>query len=150
MLGTGLWITRFGFRKHPYASDHKLTALFALTRKAWQVKYHGEKINAFGSSDLVLNAQVNSPVLNNFFGFGNGTIMDKSKPCKFLQGALQICRSRLPGKKKIFWKIESLGWPYLFPLLEQVLLTTMNIYWVSLPWRVLIQLRCILPKLMRV
>ena len=73
MLGTGLWITRFGFRKDPYASDHKLSALFAIMRKAWQVKYQGAQINAFGSFDLLFNAQVNNPVLNNFFGFGNST-----------------------------------------------------------------------------
>jgi hypothetical protein len=69
MIGTGIWLTRFGFRKDPYASDHKLSALFAVTRKAWQIKYHGEQIHALRSFDLIFNAQVNSPTLNNFFWF---------------------------------------------------------------------------------
>ena len=34
MAGTGFWITRFGFRKDPHASDHELSALAGLQRKA--------------------------------------------------------------------------------------------------------------------
>ena len=33
MVGTGFWITRYGFRKAPYASDHELTALVCLSQK---------------------------------------------------------------------------------------------------------------------
>jgi hypothetical protein len=106
MIGTGLWITRFGFRKYPYASDHRLTAMFAITRKAWQVKYHGEQIHAFGSYDLIFNAQVSNPVLNNFFGFGNSTTLDKSKPVSFYRVRYKFAETDILLRKKYFGKLS--------------------------------------------
>ena len=106
MVGTGLWLTRFGFRKQPYASDHRLTALFALMRKAWQVKYHGEQIQVFRSTDVIFNGQVSSPVLNNFFGFGNGTVIDKSKPISFYRVRYKFAEGDILLRKKYFGKLN--------------------------------------------
>ncbi|HKZ68125.1 MAG TPA: BamA/TamA family outer membrane protein, partial [Chitinophagaceae bacterium] len=106
MVGTGVWRTRFGFRKQPYASDHRLTALFALTRKAWQVKYHGEQIHIFRSTDLIFNAQISSPVLNNFFGFGNGTVIDKSKKISFYRVRYKFAEGDILLRKKYFGKLS--------------------------------------------
>ncbi|MGK2860570.1 MAG: BamA/TamA family outer membrane protein, partial [Chitinophagaceae bacterium] len=114
LVGTGLWITRYGFRKQPYASDHKLTALFALARKAWQVKYHGEKIKAFGLADIVLNAQINNPVLNNFFGFGNGTLLDKSKHVSFYRVRYKFAEADFLVRKRYFGKLNFLAGPSVF------------------------------------
>jgi outer membrane protein assembly factor BamA len=83
MLGTGFWFVNYGFRKEPYASSHRLTTLFALSRNAWQAKYNGELVNVFGKNDLLINASVIDPVLNNFYGFGNRTVIDKSKESEF-------------------------------------------------------------------
>ena len=102
MAGTGIWITRYGFRKQPYASDHRLSALFALTRKAWQIKYHGEQIHVFRSTDLVLNGEVNNPVLNNFFGFGNSTKIDKSKHISFYRVRYKFAEADILFRKKYF------------------------------------------------
>ena len=99
-------ITRYGFRKQPYASDHRLTALFAVMRKAWQVKYHGEQIHIFRSTDLIFNAQVSSPVLNNFFGFGNGTVIDKSKPVRFYRVRYKFAEGDILLRKKYFGKLS--------------------------------------------
>ena len=114
MAGTGLWITRFGFRKKPYASDHRLTALFALMRKAWQVNYHGEKIQAFRSTDVVLNALVNSPVLNNFFGFGNSTKIDKSKSISFYRVRYKFAEADFLFRKRYFGKLNFLVGPTFY------------------------------------
>lgn len=114
LLGTGLWITRYGFRKQPFASDHQLTALFALARNAWQVKYHGEKIGALGFPDIVLNAQINNPVLNNFFGFGNGTTLDNSKPVSFYRVRYKFAEADLLVRKRYFGKLNFLLGPSIY------------------------------------
>ncbi|MGZ8549016.1 MAG: metallophosphoesterase [Chitinophagaceae bacterium] len=114
MVGTGLWLTRFGFRKHPYASDHRLTALFALMRKAWQVKYHGEQIHIFRSTDLILNGQISNPVLNNFFGFGNGTAIDKSKPISFYRVRYKFAEGDILLRKKFFGKLSFSAGPTVY------------------------------------
>ena len=114
MLGTGIGITRFGFRKTPFASDHRLGALFALSRKAWQLKYHGEVIKAFAATDIVLNAQINNPALNNFFGFGNGTVLDESKPVKFYRTRYKYVEADAFLRKKYFNKLSILVGPSFF------------------------------------
>jgi hypothetical protein len=114
LLGTGLWITRFGFRKEPYASDHRLTALFALARKAWQLKYHGELIHAFRSTDVILNAQVSNPVLNNFFGFGNNTVIDETKAIRFYRVRYKFAEADILLRKKYFGKLSMAVGPTIF------------------------------------
>jgi hypothetical protein len=114
MIGTGLWLTRFGFRKDLYASDHRLSALFAIMRKAWQVKYHGEQIHAFRSYDVIFNAQVNSPVLNNFFGFGNSTLLDKSRPVRFYRVRYKFAEADILLRKKYFGKLSLLVGPTFY------------------------------------
>ncbi|HUM64847.1 MAG TPA: BamA/TamA family outer membrane protein, partial [Chitinophagaceae bacterium] len=114
LLGTGLWITRFGFRKRPFASEHKLSALFALARKAWQVKYHGELISVFAGTDIVLHGQINSPALNNFFGFGNGTTLDDSKPARFYRTRYKFAEADIMLRKKYFGKLSFLVGPSVY------------------------------------
>lgn len=80
LLGVGFWIRRFGFRKVPYAYDHKFGTLIAPSRDAaYQFKYRGEMNQLFGKKDLVINAEFVNPTLNSFFGIGNTTEFDKDK-----------------------------------------------------------------------
>ena len=80
LLGLGFSKRTYGFRKLPYATDQKLTTLFAVTQAAYQAKYKGIFNKVFFKNDIVVNAAVVRPTLNNFFGFGNSTILDKTKP----------------------------------------------------------------------
>ena len=73
LVGIGFQRKTFGFRKEPYASFQKLTTLYATTFHAYQVKYTGEFNELLGKSDLLINAQLVEPSLNNFFGLGNNT-----------------------------------------------------------------------------
>jgi hypothetical protein len=114
MVGTGIWVTRFGFRKQPYASDHNLSALFALARKAWQLKYHGEIIHAIRSTDIILNAQISNPVLNNFFGFGNSTVIDESKPVRFYRVRYKSAEADILFRNKYFGKLGFSVGPTIF------------------------------------
>ncbi len=114
MAGTGLWITRYGFRKVPYASDHQFTALYSFLGKALQFKYHGEKVDAFANLDLVFNAQVNSPALNNFFGFGNNTVIDKSKPMSFYRVRYKFAEGDMLIRKKVFSLLSVAAGPSMY------------------------------------
>jgi hypothetical protein len=75
LLMVGLGFTRkvYGFRKEPYSSAQKLTTLYAVNRKAYKIRYTGEFNEILGKSDILIDAQLVEPALNNFFGLGNNT-----------------------------------------------------------------------------
>jgi hypothetical protein len=102
LLGTGFQFINYGFRKEPYANSHNLIALFALTRKAYQIKYNGELIHALGKTDLLLNAWLTDPVLNNFYGFGNSTKIDPAKPPTFYRVRYREAGAEILFRKKPF------------------------------------------------
>ncbi len=77
MAGLGAWRRTYNFRKVPYESDNKLTALFAFARQAFQIKYRGAFIQSIGPYDLLINADLQRPALRNFFGYGNDTKQEK-------------------------------------------------------------------------
>ncbi|MGK2862841.1 MAG: BamA/TamA family outer membrane protein [Chitinophagaceae bacterium] len=83
-LGGYMKIIRHGFRKTPYKNSHTITLNQALASKAFNFSYNAEFISVFGkNSDLLFETDINSPTITNFFGFGNATIYDKTKPGKF-------------------------------------------------------------------
>jgi hypothetical protein len=114
LLGTGFWFNNFGFRKVPYASAHRLTALAAVARKAYQVKYNGELIHALGKTDILLNAHVSSPVLNNFYGFGNSTIKDPAKPDRFYRVRYRQAEAEILFRRKPFSIVNVIFGPSVF------------------------------------
>ena len=83
LLGIGFTSKKFGFRKNPYASLQKLTTLAAINRGAFQVKYDGIFNQLLGKNDLVLNGELVTPTLANFFGYGNESKYDKNLPLNF-------------------------------------------------------------------
>lgn len=90
LLAGRIKYTKYGFRKEPYSMYHDLTVTHALSTKAYNIKYTGEFIDAIGRADLVLRSDIKGPNnTSNFFGLGNETVFDKSKP-----GGLTYYRSR--------------------------------------------------------
>ncbi len=83
LIGFGFLSHKYGFRKDPYASFQKLTTLFAVNRGAYQVKYTGIFNKLFFKNDIILNAELVNPTLNNFYGFGNESKYDKTKPVTY-------------------------------------------------------------------
>jgi len=79
MIGVGFAMHTYGFRKDPYATQQKISALYALNGGAYQIKYFGEFNEVLGKYDVVVNAEYYNPVLNNFFGLGNETVKDPTK-----------------------------------------------------------------------
>lgn len=83
LIGGGLWYRKYGFRKEPFASDQRLNTLFAIGQKAYQITYRGQFTDVLRKTDLVVNTELVSPVLNNFYGFGNETKLDEDKDIRF-------------------------------------------------------------------
>jgi len=76
LAGLGFTVTKQGFRKLPYASQHRFISLFSFINKAYQLRYDGEIIDFYRHFDFTGNATLINPHVNNFFGFGNETVKD--------------------------------------------------------------------------
>jgi hypothetical protein len=83
LVGLGFSRRTYSFRKEPYSTDQKLGTLYAPVEGAYQVKYEGVFNKIFFKNDILVHSQLVNPTLNNFFGFGNESVYDKSKPLKF-------------------------------------------------------------------
>jgi hypothetical protein len=77
-IGTGLWIKRQGFRKEPFATQHRLTANYAFATSAYNFDYRGDLTDVFGELDVQLNLEARAPnFTSNFFGLGNQSVYNQ-------------------------------------------------------------------------
>jgi hypothetical protein len=83
LLGFGAMKRTFGFRQEPYATEQKFSALYAFGSGAYRLKYQGDFNHAVGNLDLLINTSLVNPVLDNFFGLGNETVIDKTKDVEY-------------------------------------------------------------------
>ena len=102
LAGIGFSKRTFGFRKEPYATDQKLTTLYALHEGAYQLKYNAVFNNIFLKKDLLVHAQFVNPSLDNFFGFGNESVYDKSKPKQFYRVRYKYFEADLLMRKRFY------------------------------------------------
>ncbi|MFD1819716.1 Calcineurin-like phosphoesterase [Pseudarcicella hirudinis] len=79
-LGTGIQLTRQGFRKEPFASQHNLSGSFAFSTRAFNLYYAGTFVDVLGKTDLEIKATLQqSSMTNNFFGLSNESNYIKEK-----------------------------------------------------------------------
>jgi hypothetical protein len=83
-LGFSLKFIRHGFRKTPYKTMQQIAVSHALATNAYSFRYNAEFISLLGKNmDLLFAADIKAPNNTiNFFGYGNNTVFDKSKPGK--------------------------------------------------------------------
>jgi hypothetical protein len=78
LLGVGGTLTKYGFKKEPFASQHTLGGVLALETKGLKFDYHGEFTDFFGQSALQLDGGVSTALYGvNFYGFGNETLNEE-------------------------------------------------------------------------
>ncbi len=84
-LGVSLKLIRHGFRKKPFKTVHQFAVNHALATKAYNFKWNAQFIDALGKkTDLVFDADIKAPhATSNFFGYGNGSVYDKTQTGKF-------------------------------------------------------------------
>lgn len=77
LLGGGIKIIQSGFRKDPYASQHRIFATAATKRRVLNAHYRGHFVNEFGQWDGFVEADLYADRnFRNFYGFGNDTDLD--------------------------------------------------------------------------
>ncbi len=79
-LGAGVWVKRHGFRKEPYASEHKLTANYAFATGGKNADYRGHFVDVLGKLDLAVHLSAKGPnFVDNFFGLGNESVFNQEE-----------------------------------------------------------------------
>ena len=77
LMGVGFLRRTYGFRKEPYATQQRISTLYAINKGSYQAIYNGEFNHVIRGNDLLFNAEYVHPVFNNFFGIGNNTISNE-------------------------------------------------------------------------
>jgi len=80
-IGPKLKIVKQGFRKEPYSMSYVLAVNRALNSSSYLIKYNADFIRLFGKTDLLICSDAKLPTSRtHFFGPGNNTVYDKTKP----------------------------------------------------------------------
>lgn len=83
LVGGGIKNIKYGFRKDPFQHLHSLTALTALREKALRINYRGEFVHLIRYNDVVVDLNLHTPTLNNFYGLGNETTISPDKDLSY-------------------------------------------------------------------
>jgi hypothetical protein len=83
LVGVRLRYRTFGFRKSPYGSMQTLSGIVSPANSAFQLKYTGDYVHVFRKFDLTTEIETADPTLRYFFGYGNESILDKSKSIRY-------------------------------------------------------------------
>ncbi|WP_020568893.1 metallophosphoesterase [Neolewinella persica] len=78
LLGVAGTLTKYGFKREPFASQHTLGGVIALETNGLKFDYNGEFTDFFGESELLLDGGVSTSLYGvNFYGFGNETVNEE-------------------------------------------------------------------------
>lgn len=102
LAGFSISSKTFGFRKDPYSTHQKFSALFGFNQKAYQLKYSGEFNQVIGNKDIVVQAAFFNPVLNSFYGLGNRSENDKNLPYTFYHVRYKYVQGVVLLRKRFF------------------------------------------------
>lgn len=102
MVGFGLWYRHNGWRKSPFASEERLSTLFAVGQRAFQVRYRGLFVDVLPKTDLMVNAELMDPALSNFFGFGNNTTINTDSSIWYYRARYKDVAADVLLKRKLF------------------------------------------------
>lgn len=101
MAGFGLWYRHHNWRKTPYASEQRLSVLYAVAHKAYQLKYKGLFVDVLPKTDVQINAELMNPALNNFFGYGNNTKVNEDTSIRYYRARFKNIAADVLFRKKI-------------------------------------------------
>ncbi|MBK5270829.1 MAG: BamA/TamA family outer membrane protein [Bacteroidia bacterium] len=80
-IGPVFKMVKQGFRKEPYSVSHRFAVNRAFNSSSYHIKYNSDFIKVFGNTDLLIRGDAKLPTSRTFFfGFGNNTLFDKTKP----------------------------------------------------------------------
>lgn len=111
MVGLGFLMRTYGFRKDPYSTQQRLSTLYALNRGSYQFKYQGEWNQIVGTTDIMVNAQMVNPVLNNFFGLGNETVKTPNRDLEYYRVRYKFIEGDLLFRQRKFTLVSLAAGP---------------------------------------
>ena len=80
-LGLRLKTIKHGFRKEPYSYKSIFVVNRAINSSSYHIRYYADFIKVFGKTDLLFRSDALLPTSRTlFFGIGNNTVFDKTKP----------------------------------------------------------------------
>jgi hypothetical protein len=109
LVGAGFVRVTQGFRALPFKTQQRFTALFALREQAYRLSYRGEFVDLLHKKDLVVNALLHNPTVNNFFGLGNDTKIDPGKDLSYYRVRYKFATADLLVRKRVFQNKLSLS-----------------------------------------
>ncbi len=114
LIGTGISKRTHGFRNLPYASDQRLSLIYAPNRSAYQIRYKGELNHVTRNIDLVLEGRYANPSLRNFFGLGNTTKIDGSKKFTYYQTRYKYFEFEALVRQRLFERLHLMAGPWFY------------------------------------
>jgi len=108
-LGLRLKTIKQGFRKEPYSYKSIFVVNRSINSSSYHIKYNADFIKVFGKTDLLIRSDAGLPTSRTlFFGIGNNTSFDKTKPGghKFYFARYDLANISLLARNQInslFW-----------------------------------------------
>ncbi|TPE43665.1 BamA/TamA family outer membrane protein [Pontibacter mangrovi] len=112
LLGIGFKLTKHGFRKEPYAAQHKLMVGHALATNAFFGSYEGDFPQLLGKFDLGVELDARAPNnTSNFFGVGNNTdfIETGDKPIRYYRTRYNLVETQVVLKRQLSDRLHLFG-----------------------------------------
>jgi len=109
--GPGFVRRTYGFRNKPYATEQRLSSLYAVNKGAFQWKYAGEFNHFFRNNDFLVNIAYVNPTLNNFFGLGNKTKIDTQHDLKFYRTRYNYAEAIILFRLRFFERLHLMFGP---------------------------------------
>jgi hypothetical protein len=103
-LGGKVEVIRQGFRKEPYSTRYFLMGQRAITRASYIFRFEADFMRVLGNHDLIVRADMRAPINNtNYFGLGNETIFDETKPGseKYYRARYDILDVSVLGRRQL-------------------------------------------------
>jgi Omp85 superfamily domain/Calcineurin-like phosphoesterase len=113
IVGAGFAKRTHGFRNEPYATDQKFGAFYSLARRSYRFRYEGEFNHITRNYDLLLKGELGLPEVNNFFGLGNNTEIDKNN-YDFYRTRFRSTELQILFRKRVFERLQLMAGPYFF------------------------------------
>jgi outer membrane protein assembly factor BamA len=113
-LGGGVLVRRPGFRKEPFASQHKLTGNYAFATGAYNFDYRGDFTQVLGRLDAQVNLEAKAPnFTGNFFGLGNASVYDQENDISYYRVRYDQYRANVLLRKTLFHRQAVFAGPVL-------------------------------------
>ncbi len=114
MVGVSMLRRTHSFRKEPFATEHRLSTLYAISHGSYLIRYNGQFNEVLGKFDVLPNLSFVNPVLNNFFGLGNETKKDPEKSLDFYRVRYKYVQADVLLRKRLNQILHVSGGPMIY------------------------------------